>query len=102
MVATLAGEPWLLSREKIGKLDRWYIKNVLFHPRNRDGSVRARPRDEARPYDPAREQFHILHVLWNVPRHEAARIVRERMAAEGRDRAPPRPPVQAPRVKAVP
>lgn len=90
MIATLAGEPWCMPLREIGQLTRWQIKNILFHPREKSGAVRRRP-PTVKPYNRARELFHILHVLWNLPTHIAARMVREQLAAEaqshhGKDR----------------
>lgn len=37
--ARLAADPWCMTREQIGRLSRWWIINVLFYPRDRDGNM---------------------------------------------------------------
>ena len=37
--AKLAGPPWLKSRAEIEALDPWWVRNVLFYPRDDAGNL---------------------------------------------------------------
>lgn len=67
---------------RIGKLTRWYIKRVLFHPREKDGRVK-RPRSAPKPGEVTTWEEHLRRVLIqrNCPAHLIEVRVREIVAA---------------------
>ena len=67
---------------EIRKMTRWQVRNIAFHPRNKDGSIRRRAQAARRP-DRLRERFDFYRLERNLPRHVA--MAKARADMEGRD-----------------
>ncbi len=90
--ATLAGEPWCLTDpEQLLRLDRWWVRDVIFHPRNKDGTIQVKAKGLRPAPLSLREEHRAFYRRFDVPDWQEAKAWQEFQAAAQRGQPPAGP-----------
>lgn len=77
LVCELAGEPYCLPLEAIGRLTRWQVNHIYYHPRNKDGQP---TRDPGGSGPSPKEEFFARCKRHGLNEARARQLWRERVA----------------------
>jgi hypothetical protein len=68
MFAWLSGEPFYYRKSDIEKLDRWYIRNILQYPRDKEGNLKITQYFSTTPeYTDEKQKFYRSYKDWDYP-----------------------------------